>query len=92
MILAALEEHALERGYHTVRLETGRQLVAALALYRAAGYRPVPCFGEYAGNPLSLCFEKSLLAVELSAGGVAVPDLSASGVAVSQVSVGEPAG
>ena len=77
LILAALEEYALQRGYHTVRLETGRQLAAALALYRAAEYRPIPCFGEYADNPLSLCFEKSLM--ELSTPAYVAP----SGPAVS---------
>ena len=64
LILAALEELALQRGLHTVRLETGRDLSPAQRLYRGAGYRPIPRFGEYLGNPLSVCFEKSLLPVE----------------------------
>jgi putative acetyltransferase len=64
LILAALEELAVERGYHTLRLETGRNLAPALHLYQGAGYRPIPLFGRYVGNPLSVCFEKSLSTVE----------------------------
>jgi putative acetyltransferase len=60
LILAALEERATMRGYHTLRLETGSFLAPAIGLYKAAGYRQIPTFGEYAGNPLSTCFEKSL--------------------------------
>jgi GNAT superfamily N-acetyltransferase len=65
LILAALEELAVQRGYHTLRLETGRFFAPALRLYQAAGYRPIPLFGEYVGNPRSVCFEKSLAAVEV---------------------------
>ena len=64
LILAALEELAVQRGYHTLRLETGRYLTPALHLYQSAGYRPIPVFGQYVGNPGSVCFEKSLTAVE----------------------------
>ena len=63
LILAALEELAVARGYHTLRLETGRYLTPALHLYQSAGYRPIPVFGQYVGNPGSVCFEKSLTAV-----------------------------
>jgi len=65
LILAALEELAVQRGFHTLRLETGRNLAPALGLYRDAGYRPIPLYGEYVGNPISVCFEKSLLSVEV---------------------------
>ena len=65
LILAALEELAMQRGYHTLRLETGGFLTAAVGLYRGAGYRPIPLFGEYVGNPRSVCFEKSLVPVEV---------------------------
>jgi putative acetyltransferase len=63
LILAALEERAMQRGLHTLRLETGRYLAPALGLYQGAGYRPIPLFGEYVGNSTSVCFEKSLLTV-----------------------------
>jgi GNAT superfamily N-acetyltransferase len=59
-VLAALEEEARRRGWSTLRLETGPLQTAAIALYESAGYRPIPAFGGYAGDPLaehSLYFE-----------------------------------
>jgi len=68
LILAALEELAVQRGYETLRLETGPFLSAAMALYRSAGYGVIPLFGEYIDSTQSVCFEKSLVAVETGAG------------------------
>jgi GNAT superfamily N-acetyltransferase len=65
LILAALEERAVQRGYHTLRLETGQYLAPALGLCQGAGYQPIPLFGAYVGSSTSLCFEKSLLTVEV---------------------------
>jgi GNAT superfamily N-acetyltransferase len=59
-ILTRLEEAAAARGYRTIRLETGDGQPEAIALYSSAGYRPIPCYGEYAAHPSSCCFEKSL--------------------------------
>ncbi len=59
-LLAALERAAQERGYTVVRLETGIRQPEALGLYRSAGYREIECFGEYANNPFSVCFEKRI--------------------------------
>ena len=59
-ILAALEMEALHMGYHTMRLETGTLQPEAIALYRSSGFVPIPCFDEYAADPLSLCFEKAI--------------------------------
>ena len=59
-ILKALERIATGRGYQTIRLETGVYQPEAIALYESAGYHGVPCFGEYASEPRSRCFEKSL--------------------------------
>lgn len=59
-LVVALEEEALAADRPVLRLETGTYLPAAISLYRSAGYTPIPVFGEYAGNPFSLCFEKSL--------------------------------
>jgi GNAT superfamily N-acetyltransferase len=59
-ILAALEIHARKCGYVALRLETGSGQPEAISLYRAAGYVDIPPFGEYTGNPASLCFEKRL--------------------------------
>lgn len=59
-ILEFLEATALSSEYHTLRLETGREQPEAVGLYQSSGYYAIPCFGEYIGNPFSLCFEKSL--------------------------------
>ena len=58
-LIVALEEEALAGGRPVLRLETGTYLPAAISLYRSAGYVPIPVFGEYVGNPFSVCFEKS---------------------------------
>jgi putative acetyltransferase len=59
-LLAALESLAADRGRLVVRLETGTRQPDAIALYRAAGYRPIPAYGDYVDNPFSVCFEKAL--------------------------------
>jgi len=58
-LIVALEEEALADDRPVLRLETGTYLPAAISLYRSAGYVPIPLFGEYVGNPFSVCFEKS---------------------------------
>jgi ribosomal protein S18 acetylase RimI-like enzyme len=60
-ILAALETRAVELGYATVRLETGKAQPEAVCLYESAGYREIAGFGEYADSVFSVCFEKQLL-------------------------------
>ena len=60
-ILEALESKARELGRTIVRLETGTGQPEAIALYKSAGYREIAGFGEYAGNPFSICFERRLL-------------------------------
>ena len=45
-LLAAIEQHARDHGVRTLRLETNRALVEAIALYRSAGYREVPAFND----------------------------------------------
>ncbi|TFV45990.1 GNAT family N-acetyltransferase [Blastococcus sp. TF02A-35] len=62
-VLAALEATARDRGWTTLRLETGPLQPEALGLYEGAGYRPVPAFGAYVGDPDaegSLFFERDL--------------------------------
>lgn len=59
-LLAALEGHGLVAGYRELRLETGTYLPAAIGLYSACGYAPIPVYGEYVGNPYSVCFAKRL--------------------------------
>lgn len=62
-VLAGLEEAAAARGWTTLRLETGPRQPEAVALYTRAGYRPIPAFGAYRGDPAaadSLFFERAL--------------------------------
>ena len=59
-VLVKLEESARDTGIHTLRLETGTRQPEAIALYEGEGYRPIPCFGEYASDPFSACYEKTL--------------------------------
>ncbi|MEU7845304.1 GNAT family N-acetyltransferase [Micromonospora sp. NPDC049114] len=59
-LLAALEECAFRQGHTVVCLETGTYLPAAIGLYTSCGYEPVPVYGEYVGNPYSVCFAKRL--------------------------------
>ena len=48
-VLAGLEEAAGERGWSTLRLETGPRQPEAIGLYERAGYRPIAAFGAYVG-------------------------------------------
>jgi GNAT superfamily N-acetyltransferase len=59
-LLTALEELAYQHGHREVRLETGTYLPAAIGLYTSCGYEPIPVYGEYVGNPYSVCFAKRL--------------------------------
>lgn len=57
-LLTKLEAWAARRGARTVRLETNRALMEAIALYRSAGYLEVPAFND---EPFAHhWFEKSL--------------------------------
>ena len=60
LILAKLESLAVEYAYQSLCLETGVRQPTAIALYKSAGFEPIPCYGEYAKNPYSVCYAKSL--------------------------------
>jgi GNAT superfamily N-acetyltransferase len=63
-VLTALESAARERGWTTLRLETGPRQPEAIGLYSRAGYRPIEAFGAYVGAPEaedSLFFERVLV-------------------------------
>jgi putative acetyltransferase len=57
-VLEALEATARHSGYATLVLETGTRQPEALALYRRAGYVEREPYGEYVGNPFSVCMTK----------------------------------
>ncbi len=59
-ILDELEQMAIKLHIPTIRLETGNLQPAAIKLYQTSGYRRIPAYGDYIGDPLSLCFEKHL--------------------------------
>lgn len=61
VILIALETEAERLGFNCLRLETGDFQPEAMSLYRAAGYREIPCFGAYVAGPHSRCFERRLV-------------------------------
>jgi GNAT superfamily N-acetyltransferase len=56
-ILSELHDHAKRRGVREMVLETGPKQIEALSLYEGFGYTRVPCWGEYACAPASLCYQ-----------------------------------
>jgi GNAT superfamily N-acetyltransferase len=60
-LVAALEAEARALGARALVLETGVRQTAALALYRAVGFEPIPLYGEYCLSPgTSVCLGKQL--------------------------------
>lgn len=62
-LVDALEAEARRLGARRLVLETGTRQLAALALYRATGFHPIPLYGEYLSSPeTSVCLGKELYA------------------------------
>lgn len=60
-LVDALEAEARALGVRRLVLETGIRQEAALALYRATGFEPIPLYGEYVNSPdTSVCLGKTL--------------------------------
>ena len=60
-LVAGLEAEARALGARRLVLETGIRQDAALALYRATGFQPIPLYGEYCLSPnTSVCLGKDL--------------------------------
>jgi GNAT superfamily N-acetyltransferase len=59
-VLAVLEERARGLGATRLVLETGTRQPEAIALYVRSGFSRIEPFGEYVGEPLSVCMGKSL--------------------------------
>ena len=59
-LLAHRETAARQAGYRQLRLETGLSQPEAMALYKSAGYRAIPAFGQFSHEPDQRCYAKSL--------------------------------
>jgi putative acetyltransferase len=59
-LLTRIEADAAARGICEIVLETGDLHAAAQSLYTRRGYREIPQFGQYIGEPHSVCFAKPL--------------------------------
>lgn len=59
-LIAALEQAAMAKGCHTLRLETGIEQPAAVKLYQRCGYQVRDAFVPYSADPLSVFMEKAL--------------------------------
>ena len=62
-MLTALEADAQAAGADWMILETGQPQVAAVALYRATGYRDIPPYGYYGAQPGVVSLGKPLTEV-----------------------------
>jgi putative acetyltransferase len=63
-VLRALETAAAQRGWTTVRLETGTSQPDARRFYEREGYREIALFGSYVGSSISVCYERVLARAE----------------------------
>ncbi|MDE2627555.1 MAG: GNAT family N-acetyltransferase [Burkholderiales bacterium] len=61
-LLARLEQLARELGYATMRLDAGCRQRPAMSLYESCGFTRIAPFGEYRGDPTSVCHELALRA------------------------------
>lgn len=61
LVLARLEQVAVEAGLRRLVLETGLLQPAAVRLYRSAGYRRIHAYGPYVVDPMSVCYAKWLV-------------------------------
>ena len=60
-LVDGLEAEARTLGARRLVLETGTRQHAALGLYRASGFHPIPLFGEYRLSPeTSVCLGKEI--------------------------------
>jgi len=59
-MLTKLEYLAGVFGYQKIRLETGIYQPEAIRLYEKNGYARIACYGMYADDSLSVCYEKTI--------------------------------
>lgn len=60
LILLELEKWALEKGFSGSVLETGLEQPEAIRFYAKLGYHRIDNYGQYIGNPNSICMSKKL--------------------------------
>lgn len=60
-LLRHAERIARDLGATRLRLETGAKQLAAIRLYEGAGYRAIEKYPPHDSDPLSRCYEKSLI-------------------------------
>ena len=61
LMLNHLADYALSQGVTVLRLETGIYQTEAIGLYERWGFVPIPPFGGYREDPLSLFYEKRIV-------------------------------
>jgi GNAT superfamily N-acetyltransferase len=59
-VLRSLEAEAVRLGLSVLKLETGTAQPDAIRFYEREGYTRIDNFGPYAGEPLSVCYARSL--------------------------------
>lgn len=59
-LVRRLEAKAKIMGYKWCILETGKPLEAACHVYKKAGYKIIPNYGQYADMPHSICMERKI--------------------------------
>jgi len=60
LILLDLESKAKEMNYKRIVLETGVRQPEAINLYEKFGYKRMKCYGRFADDPESVCYEKTI--------------------------------
>ncbi|MEO5722190.1 MAG: GNAT family N-acetyltransferase [Chthoniobacterales bacterium] len=60
LLMQRLEEVARAGGFREIWLETGLGQPAAIRLYESLGYERIASFGDYAHDPVSVCYGKRL--------------------------------
>jgi len=60
LMLDHLAEVARQHDVAVLRLETGIYQTEAIGLYQSCGFVPIPPFGEYREDPLSLYYERQI--------------------------------
>lgn len=59
-LIRRLEAKAKIKGYRWCILETGKPLEASCHVYKKAGYKIIPNYGQYADMPDSICMERKI--------------------------------